>query len=357
MTITHRVLKVALVICLFVVPLWSQDLPSRISDEEFWRMVSGFSEDGGYFQFDNFMSNEDTLQWVIPDLKLRTRPGGVFIGVGPEQNFTYVAALESKMVFIIDIRRQNMLEHLIYKALFEMSPDRAEFVSRLFSRPRPSGLDASSTAAMMFERFKSIPGDMKLLAENKRRVVDHLTQRGFKLSPDDLDRMAYIYGAFFEGGPDLTFAPTRFFNGGQTTYSTLMTATDQHGEARSFLSSEDKFRYVQDLQKKNLIVPLVGDFAGTKAIRVVGEYIRSRGATVTAFYASNVEQYLFQNPEEWKRFYTNLETLPVDESSTFIRSFTPLPGGKWFSAIAPVKDGLKAFSDGRIRSYADIMPK
>ncbi len=357
MTIRHRALYAALVLCLFVAPLRSQDLPVRISDEEFWRMVSEFSEDGGFFQFDNFMSNEDTLQWVIPDLQRRTKPGGVFIGVGPEQNFTYLAALESKMAFIIDIRRQNMLEHLIYKALFEMSSDRADFVSRLFSRRRPSGLNPGYTAATLFERLKPIPADTKRLAENKRLVFDHLARRGFKLSQDDLDRMAYIYGAFFEGGPDLTFAPTRFFNGGQTTYSSLMTATDEQGEARSFLSSEEKFRYVQDLQKKNLIVPLVGDFAGSKAIRAVGDYMRSRGATLTAFYASNVEQYLFQHPQEWRRFYTNVETLPVDTSSTFIRSFTPLPGGKWFSAIASIVDGLKAFSDGRIRSYADIMPR
>jgi hypothetical protein len=48
------------------------------------------------------------------------------------------------MAFIVDIRRGNMLELLLYKALFEISNDRAEFLSRLFSRPMPAALPRSA---------------------------------------------------------------------------------------------------------------------------------------------------------------------------------------------------------------------
>ena len=65
--------------------------------------------------------------------------GGVYIGVGPEQNFTYIARLRPSTAFIIDIRRENRSLHLLYKALFEISRDRADFVSRLFSPARPAG--------------------------------------------------------------------------------------------------------------------------------------------------------------------------------------------------------------------------
>ena len=78
-------------------------------------MITDFSEAGGYFRSDNFLSNEAGYQHVIPLLKKSIRPGGVYLGVGPEQNFTYVVALEPKMAFIVDIRRQNMLEHLLIK--------------------------------------------------------------------------------------------------------------------------------------------------------------------------------------------------------------------------------------------------
>ena len=104
------------------------------------------SEPNGYFRSDNLLSNEIWFQWVIPDLVDAEPPGGVYLGVGPEQNFTYIAALKPKMVFIIDIRRGNLHMHLMYKALFELSADRADFVSRLFTKPRPPGLAAKSTA-------------------------------------------------------------------------------------------------------------------------------------------------------------------------------------------------------------------
>ena len=125
-------------------------LPSRIADDDFWRMVTSFSERAGTFPSDNLLSNETTLQHVIPELTRTVKPGGVYLGVGPEQNFTYMVALRTRMAFIFDIRRGNLALHLIYKALFEMSADRAEFVSRLFARKRPEGLTANSTIAEIF---------------------------------------------------------------------------------------------------------------------------------------------------------------------------------------------------------------
>src|SRR5712691_10042533 len=134
------VLVVCLAAIVYVVPrsdVLTESLPGRISDRDFWTLVSDFSENGGFFRSDNFISNETTFQYVIPDLHKKTKPGGVYLGVGPDQNFTYIAALQPKVAFITDIRRQNLLEHLLYKAVFELSNNRAEFLSKLFSRPMP----------------------------------------------------------------------------------------------------------------------------------------------------------------------------------------------------------------------------
>src|SRR5690242_4249453 len=68
----------------------AESLPSRLNDEAFWHMVSDLSEDGGYFRYENFLSNELGFQHVIPVLKETTKAGGVYLGVGPEQNFTYI---------------------------------------------------------------------------------------------------------------------------------------------------------------------------------------------------------------------------------------------------------------------------
>jgi len=74
----------------------AESLPSQLTDEEFWKMIVDFSEEGGYFRFENFLSNELGFQFVIPELTKVTKPGGVYLGVGPEQNFTYIAALNRR---------------------------------------------------------------------------------------------------------------------------------------------------------------------------------------------------------------------------------------------------------------------
>src|SRR5215510_2509770 len=121
-------------------PRAADTLPAQYTDAQFWKLINDLSEPGGTFQFENFVSNEASYQNVLPELTRRVKPGGVYLGVAPEQNFTYMSALQSKVGFIIDIRRQNMIELLMYKALFEISADRADFVSKLFSRKRPAGL-------------------------------------------------------------------------------------------------------------------------------------------------------------------------------------------------------------------------
>jgi len=145
-----------------------------------------------------------------------------------------------------------------------------------------------------------------------------------------------------------------------------MTAADDQGQARSYLATEENFQFVRQMQRKNLIVPLVGDFAGTKALRKIAQYLKDHGTTVTAFYTSNVEQYLFQQGDDWRRFYQNVATFPMDSSSAFIRSshfayengtqsFKVLRRGNFLSLVCPMQDLIKAFNQGHIQSYEQII--
>src|SRR5215468_8494469 len=133
----------------------TEPIPAQLSDEAFWNMVTEFSENGGYFRSDNFVSNETTFQYVIKNLK-KTTPGGVYLGVGPDQNFTYIVAMQPKLAIIFDIRRQNTMQHLMYKAIIEMSSDRADFISKLFSRKTPANLGPQSTPEQLFDAFDAI---------------------------------------------------------------------------------------------------------------------------------------------------------------------------------------------------------
>ena len=299
----------------------TETLPLQLTDQEFWKLATDFSESDGFFRSDNLLSNEIWLQRVIPDLLSTVKAPSVYMGVGPEQNFTYIAALKPKMVFLVDIRRGNFDLQLMYKALFEMSADRADFVSKLFSKKRPEGLDRTSTATEIFAAYRGVETSETLFKENLKAIDDLLvTKHHFALSDGDIQGVEYVYHAFFNFGPALNYSSTGGFGGRyQPTYADLMAATDEAGQSRSFLANEENFNVLKALETKNLMVPVVGNFAGPKAIRAVGEYVKSKGATVSAFYLSNVEQYLYQD-RIWTNFCRNVATLPLDATSTFIRS-------------------------------------
>ena len=70
--------------------------PTRLTDAEFWRLSEELSEPGGYFRSDNLLSNELYYPEVLPGLVERVKPGGVYLGVGPEQNFNYIVADPSR---------------------------------------------------------------------------------------------------------------------------------------------------------------------------------------------------------------------------------------------------------------------
>jgi len=297
-------------------------LPARLGDQEFWRLVADSSEPDGTFRSDNLLSNELGFQFVVPELTKTTKPGRAYMGVGPEQNFTYIVATRPAMAFIVDIRRGNLDLHLMYKALFELSADRAEFVSRLFSKKRPEGLSAKSTSTDIFGAFWNVQTDPAMFNENLQAIDTLLVKKhGFALSSDDLEGIKYVYNAFFQYGPRIQYSSTNSFGGGsgQPSYADLMTASDHAGLEHSYLANEDNFQFLKDLESRNLLVPVVGNFGGSKAIRAVGRYLKDKNAIVSAFYLSNVEQYLRQDLI-WDNFCANVATLPLDETSTFIRS-------------------------------------
>src|SRR5215510_3321735 len=147
-------------------------VPSQLSDEQFWKLSSSLSEQDGSFRSDNLLSNELNFQYVIPELLATAKQGRVYMGVGPEQNFTYITALKPAMAFIVDIRHGNLDVHLMYKALFELSNDRAEFVGKLFSRKRPAGLTARSTATELFTAYLEVDSSKELFDETLKAIID-----------------------------------------------------------------------------------------------------------------------------------------------------------------------------------------
>ena len=141
-----------------------------------------------------------------------------------------------------------------------------------------------------------------------------------------------------------------------------MNTTDATGRNSSFLATEENYLYVREMQRKNLIVPLVGDFAGPAVIRNVGRYLAEHKATVGVFYISNVETYLSDPLKQ--TFYANVTALPVDSFSLFIRHIlgNPARGLSWWrpgmtnvSTVAPMDEFISQIKSGRRPTFQEIV--
>lgn len=307
-------------------------LAHALADHEFWSLIETLSEPAGAFAVsDNLVSNEphvaENARWL--------RPGrGVYIGVGPEQNFSYIAAMRPRLAFIIDIRRENLALHLLYKALFELSADRADFVSRLFSRPTAADAGPEVDVDDLFRRLDRAAPSLERYNSTVARVREHLTlTHRFPLSSADLESIATALKAFYTDGPEIQFWGSRIVDANHPSYRALMTMRDLSGQTRSFLASAESFRVVRDLHMRNAIVPVVGDFGGPRAMRRVGDYVRTHRATVDAFYASNVAVYLTER--QARAFCGNLASLPAASHAVFIESIGVRPLRAKLKGCAP----------------------
>jgi hypothetical protein len=333
-------------------------LPERLSDAEFWKLVTDISEPGGYFRIaDNFTSNEREIGRIFTMLRDRGTTGGVYLGVGPEQNLTYMAAIRPAMAFVIDIRRQAVMQHLMFKAIFELAADRADFISLLFSKPRPQVLRADSPIQSIWDAYWNVASDSALATRTYARIIERLTRtHAFTFTTEESEQLRWVFDAFFQYGPVISTrgAPGGRGGGNGTTFADLTGyAVDAAGQPQSFLSNPDHYAYVKGLHEKNLIVPVSGDFGGPKAIRAIGAWLRERGGIVSAFYVSNVEQYLFQDGKQLA-FYENVGALPVNAASVFIRPYS-LRRSVTTEPLCPIAPFLGAVRKGVVFSNNDAL--
>jgi len=335
-----------------------------LSASEFARLVRDLSEEPGYFHSDNFISNETSYLTVVDKLRQLGATGGAYIGVGPEQNFTYIAKIRPRIAFIVDIRRQAMIQHLMYKAIFHLSPNRLQFLSRLLSKPLTKGApapDASINDLVAF--FSKSPGDDQAFASNLAEIRK-VIQKDFQvtLSESDQTSLEYVYKNFRNDGLDIAFQMGNWRSSFFPTLKDLILQTDLHGNLGNFLAGKEDYDFVRDMHRRNLIIPVVGDFAGKKALAAVGDYLRKNSFTVTAFYTSNVEQYLFEGGS-FNAFANNVRKLPINERSLFIRAVpsmryshpAQLPGHRSTTLLEQMAVFLRDFDEGRYQSYHDMI--
>jgi hypothetical protein len=336
------------------------------SSSAFAARIAQLSEPGGFFDTDNLISNERSYLHVIPTLRESDLTGGVYIGVGPDQNFSYIAQLKPSMAIIVDIRRDNLLLHLLFKAIFQSAETRVGYLSLLFGRAPPA--DLADWRRADIERLVAhvegaAPSETNIAAA-RRRVNDAIRGFGVPLTAEDLSTIDRFHRTFINAGPELKFesigrAPRPYY----PSYRDLLLETDQQGHRWSFLAAEDDYQFLRSLEQRDLVIPIVGNLAGQTAIKAVGKMMAERGEKLSAFYTSNVEFYLFGDGT-FRQFAENLSHLPHTNRSVIIRSVFVGLGGTRFvpgygsaSLVANVDDLLQAFSASHIRDYRELIDR
>ncbi|MBI2822918.1 MAG: hypothetical protein HYX74_11910 [Acidobacteria bacterium] len=341
-----------------------QQQPQSLSATEFARLIGELSEEAGYFHSDNFTSNETSYLHVVDKLRQLGASGGAYIGVGPEQNFTYIAKIRPRIAFIVDIRRQAMIQHLMFKAVFHLSADRTQFLARLLSRPLPEQGAPAADAPVedLVDFFSRIPGEDQA-CERNLAAIRKLIEKDFhfSLSEEDQARLEYVYRSFRYRGLNIAYRMNRYWGSYFPTLKDLIAETDLQGRPGNFLSNAGDYDFVRSLHLRNRVIPVVGNFAGKKALAAVGDYLREHGLTVTAFYTSNVERYLFGDGS-FSAFADNVRKLPIDNRSLFIRSvaggsYHParLPGHRSVTLLQPMMVFIRDFEASRYGSYRDLV--
>ncbi len=333
----------------------------RAASTSFAEKVRELSEAGGFFDTDNLISNERSYLHVMDALAREGVEGGAYIGVGPDQNFSYVAQIQPVVAYMIDIRRDNMVLHLMFKAMFELAPTRLEFLSLLVGRATPAVDDGWSSWSIddLVAYFDTASGV-------RRASIDSAVLTfGVPLSGDDRKNLDRFHRTFIREGLALRFnsygrSPQSYY----PTYRDLLLEQSVSGERLNYLSTSDRYSVVRDLQLADAIIPVVGDLAGARALRAIGRDIDDRGLHVSAFYTSNVEFYLFGSGT-FSAFSTNVRTLPIDQRSVFIRSLfrnpyrgrhpMTVPGYASTQLLWPIADFARAEQAGEIRSYWDLV--
>ena len=331
------------------------------TETSFAELVQTLSEPGGYFDTDNLISNERSYTQVVDRLMPR---GGVYIGVGPEQNFNYIGRTRPSWAFIVDIRRDNMIQQLLLQTVLAQAETPYQYLQWLFSRTPPPataeppiGLEA--TVAAFGELALERPTFERNLASVLRYIESDL---GLSLSSEDRGQLEEIYSAFFRDQLGLRFrSHGRPVMRRYPTYGQLMMARTPGGEYANFLARPDDYAYVRKLAIERRLIPVVGDFAGPRALKSIARFVEARSETVTTFYTSNVEFYLLRTGR-FDDYVENVRALPQNEHSVFIRSYfdygfahpESLPGNRSAMLLQSMPDFLRNYDAGRYRTYWDV---
>ncbi len=325
--------------------------PAR--DESLARVVAELSEPETGKPADNLVTNEDSFASVADRLD-RLGPGGVYLGVGPDQNLTYLAHARPRLAFVLDFRRRNALLNFFHKALFALARDRAGYLERLLAR-KAARLPADPSADELVAAFEGVEMDRGRLDATISDVAGYLRPLGV-IAESEWSEIATIQAKLAGPGLNARFLALPMY----PTLGRLIRSKDRLGHPAHFLAREEWYQVVRDAQIGDRVIPLVGDFAGPSALPKLADWLRRRALTVSVFYVSDVEFFLLRSGK-FPSYVANLSRLPWSDGAVLIRTSTReiphperMPGDSSTTILRPIAPFLEAAKSERIKTLEDL---
>lgn len=267
---------------------------------------------------DNLVSNEDSYPRIAGLIERDVPKDGVYLGVGPDQNFTMIAHARPRWSFIMDYRRRNLLLHLVHHALFRLSDDRAAYLERLTARRAAPGLDEKSSAEELVEAFAQAPMERPRLDDAIADVRRVLTPLGI-VRDSEWKALATIQAKLAGPGVNARFLAMPMY----PTFGQMIRTTDAEGRPAHFLSKGPLYQVVRDAQRGEGVIPVIGDFADPKAFDRLGRWLRDRGLSIALAYVSDVEFFLLRaGRKTFDAYARGLESLPWLSGARLARTST-----------------------------------
>jgi hypothetical protein len=328
---------------------------SAAKDADFRSSIESLGEPAsGSASADNFVTNEDSIASVLDRLAEVPR-GLAYLGVGPDQNFSLIAASKPAQALILDFRKKNQLLHLMHKALVEMSADRFEYLRRFWARDVPADEALKGDAKRLVSAFAAAESQPKRLAESQAEVRRFLHVEGFH-DEADFEEIRRMQSRLAGPGPEARFLALRMY----PTMGRLIAERTRSGRPGHWLADDSLFEVVRGLHLDDAILPVVADWAGDRAMKAVADHAKGTKMQVGVVYVSDVEFFLFRGGL-FDRYVANLARLPIHPRAVIVRTSTReidhperIAGASSTTIARNLGGFLEAARNGRIRRWEDL---
>jgi hypothetical protein len=202
------------------------------------------------------------LQPTLQDL------GGVFIGVGTDQNYTMAGWARPELLVLLDFDQMVVDLHKVYRLIFLASASPEEFQEwwsfRKTKELRKLVVATYPRKSEQRDIFLALNNSRATVAKNLQDVVARYRQAGVSM----------------------------------------------------FLTDPAQFAYLRALFQNDRVLMVRGDLTATRTLADLAQVLKAQGRVVRALYLSNAEQYFAYTPA----FRENVLGLPYDERSWILRT-------------------------------------